>query len=184
MKKFAALLLVAVLVFSLAGSALAASKTVYVSASGKVYHEKECPNTWNGRYTTTIEECEKLKLEPCPYCCPPEYDEDDPENNEIYVAVLMDGDYYHCYDCDELWTEDTWYGTAMTLKQAQKDELKPCGICHPEEGTQKSMVYQISETGAYHTCECSTIWHSRFKTTMSKLDDSCRPCKYCHDIDE
>lgn len=181
MKKFTALLLVLVLVLSLSVSAFAAkSKTVYVTGSGKVYHEKECPNTWNGRYKTTIEEAEKLGLKPCDDCCPPEYDPDDEETNQMYIFVLMGDDEYHCCDCEELWEEDVWTGTSMTLKKAQSLDLKPCGYCHPEEGTQKSTVYQISETGAYHTCDCRIIWHARFKTTLSALDDSARPCSYCH----
>ena len=182
MEKFLAILLVMVLVASMGASAFAASKTVYVTSTGKVYHEKECPNTWNGRYSTTIEECQKLKLEPCPYCEPPEYDEYDPDNNSLYVAVLMDGDYYHYYDCDLLWTDDEWYGTSMTLKTAQKHDLKACGLCHPDEGAQSSTVYQTREDGAYHTCDCSIIWRARFKTTMAKLDEDARPCAYCHDF--
>lgn len=184
MKRFICFVLAAVLVLSLATTAFAAkSKTVYVTESGKVYHEKECPNTWPGRYKTTIEEAHKLKLTPCTECCPPDYDEDDDENNSMYIFVLMGDNVYHCADCDEIWKDDVWAGTSMTLKTAQKNELRPCGLCHPDEGTQKSMVYQLSETGSYHTCDCNVIWKSRYKTTMSQLGEDVRPCSYCHPDD-
>lgn len=181
MKKITAMLLVLVLVLSMGTAAFAAkSKTVYVTGSGNVYHEKECPSVWNGRYKTTIEEAYKNKLVPCDDCCPPEYDEDDPETNEMYIFVLMGDDEYHCCDCEDLWEEDVWSGTSMTLKKAQTNGLRPCAYCDPDEGTQKSMVYQVSENGAYHTCDCRVIWHARFKTTMSALPENARPCSYCH----
>lgn len=184
MKKILALVLVTVMVLSLCGTAFAAkSKTVYVTGSGKVYHEKECPNTWNGRYATTIEEAHKLKLTPCKDCCPPDYDEDDEESNSYYIFVLMGDTEYHCADCNKLWG-DEWTGTEMTLKTAQNKELRPCGLCKPDENlNQKDHVYQISETGSYHTCECSIIWRSRFKTTLSALPEGTAPCKYCHPED-
>ena len=161
----------------------AENPTVYVTGSGTVYHESDCPNTWNGRYKTTLKEAHKNKLKPCPDCCPVEYDKDDPESQEVYVYVIMGKAVYHNCDCKNLWTEDVWGGTSMTLKKAQSDGLRACSICHPDEGSQKSKVYQVSENGSYHTCDCRIIWKARFKTTLSDLSENARPCSYCHEQD-
>lgn len=186
MKKAIALLLVMITILSLSTTAFAAKsekkpETVYVTSSGNVYHESDCPDTWNGRYRTTLKEAHKNKLKPCPDCSPAEYDKEDLEGQEEYVYVLMGKTVYHNPDCKTLWTEENWSGTSMTLKKAQTDGLRACGLCDPDSGTQKSKVYQVSETGSYHTCSCTVIWKSRFKTTLDDLPENARPCKYCHE---
>lgn len=97
------------------------------------------------------------------------------------VYVLMGKAVYHNSSCSLLWGDDVWFGTSMTLKTAKNNELRPCSICHPEEGTQRSIVYQVSENGSYHTADCRIIWHSRFRTTLDKLPESARPCSHCHE---
>lgn len=183
MKKLLALILALIMILSLTAAAYAAkSETVYVTSSGNVYHESDCPNTWNGRYRTTLSEAHRNRLKPCPECNPVVYDKEDLETQEEYVYVLMGKAVYHCADCSLLWNEDNWYGTSMTLKKAQTEGLRACGLCDPDSGTQKSKVYQVSETGSYHTCYCSVIWKSRFKTTLDDLAENARPCKYCHEV--
>ena len=134
MKRITALILVMVLIFSMASAAFAEKKTekkteksptVYVTGSSKVYHESECPNTWNGRYKTTLKEAHKNRLKPCTECCPVEYDKDNEETMEEPVYVVMGKAVYHCADCSLIWEEDVWYGTKMTLKKAQTNELRP-----------------------------------------------------------
>lgn len=189
MKRITALILVLVLVFSMASAAFAEKKsekktekspTVYVTGSSKVYHESDCPNTWKGRYKTTLQEAHKNRLKPCPECCPVEYDKENEETMEEPVYVVMGKAVYHCADCSLIWEDDVWYGTKMTLKKAQTNELRPCALCDPDSGTQKSYVYQVSEDGSYHTCDCRVIWKNRFKTTMDELPENAKPCAYCH----
>lgn len=180
MKKLIALCLAVIMVLAMAVTAFADSETVYVTGSSKVFHSGDCENVWRGgRYKTTLKEAHKNRLKPCPECCPVEYDKNDEESQAEYVYVVKGVSNYHNYDCDLLWEEDTWYGTSMTLKTAQAHDLKPCGICHPDELSQKSTVHQMSETGSYHTEDCRMIWKSRFKTTFDALPDDARPCSYC-----
>ena len=188
MKRITSLLLVMVMMITLAAPSFAAGSkskaenpTVYVTGSGTVYHESDCPNTWNGRYKTTLKEAHKNRLKPCPDCLPAEYNKDDLEGQEESVYVIMGKAVYHRCDCKQLWTADVWTGTSMTLKKAQTDGLRACGICHPDDGSQKSKVYQVSETGSYHTCDCRIIWKARYKTTLADLPENARPCSYCHE---
>ena len=185
MKKALAWGIALMMILSLAEAAFAASnsQTVYVTGTGKVYHESDCPNTWNGRYKTTLKEAHSNRLKPCTECNPVVYDKNDLETQEEYVYVLMGKAVYHNCDCAELWTEEAWPGYSMTLKTAQKEGLRACGICDPDTLSQRSLVFQVSETGAYHACDCRTIWRTRFKTTLDKLPDDARPCAYCHEFE-
>lgn len=181
MKKITAIILALVLVASLASSAFAASETVYVtSEKSTVYHEKDCPSTWNGRYRTTLKEAHKIKLKPCPECNPSLYNKDDPESQEELVYVLMGKSVYHSCNCRLLWNEEAWQGTSMTVKTAKANDLRPCSICGADSLSSKSAVFQVSENGAYHAPDCRIIWHGRYRTTLDKLPENARPCSHCH----